>query len=250
MSVSWPANTIINYEFLGELKIMTHAKIANALEGIKWPFAMICIVLLPPATLQLFHQITPLLHSLTFKSYFMYGFFGFFVILSVFSHFMFNLFMPFEHEISHGIFVTLTFNKVTALKVFEEGGKIEYQGTSNWLILLAPYFFPTVALFVAIGTGFLDPKWKSWGQFWLGVSIAYQLFSTLVETELRQPDLIQSGIPFSVMTLPFLNVLSYSLLTAYLTGGLRAIGLTFKEILISPVNPCYLVAKWVFFHAH
>ena len=227
---------------------MLHARIAYVLDEIKWPFAICCGLLLPATCMQLFLQLKPLFHSLSYRSPFFHGFYCFFILLAVFSHFIFNLFMTFEHEFNHGVFAALTGNKVTALKVFENGGKLEYQGTANWLISLAPYFFPTVALSVGIFTEFWDPKWRWLAEFCLGASIAYQLFSTLVETELSQPDLIESGIPFSIMTLPFLNVFSYSILTAYLTGGFHGIMKTLQALFASPLNPSLTALKWLIKH--
>lgn len=229
--------------------IMLHSKSAKFLENIKFPLAILSLALLPAACLQLYYQVLPLVHDQSIRSPFVLGFLSFFIFMVIFSHFTFNLFMTFEHELTHGIFAILTFNKVVALKVFENGGKLEYEGTSNWLILLAPYFFPTVALCVGVAIGLLDQKLRWWGQFWLGTSIAYQLFSTVIETELKQRDLIECGLAFSVVTLPFLNALSYILLTAYMTGGWHGILLSSKALITSQFNPImvidnYLIKIW------
>ena len=54
-----------------------------------------------------------------------------------------------EHELTHMIFALLTFHRINSFKVTDkEGGYIQYYGVGggNWLITVAPYFFPTMSI--------------------------------------------------------------------------------------------------------
>ena len=61
-----------------------------------------------------------------------------------------SFFAIMEHELTHMLFAVLTFHKPRGLDVNQDvGGSFSFEGKGNWLIALAPYFFPTF-LFVNI----------------------------------------------------------------------------------------------------
>lgn len=125
-----------------------------------------------------------------------------------------------EHELTHALFGLLTFRMITGIKVtWNKGGHVTFPGPVNWSILIAPYWFPTATfvlfLLIALGGVAMTPVWGAA----LGVSVAYHLTSTWIETHAEQSDLRRVGFPFCWCTLPFLNVWAYGMVIALLTGG-------------------------------
>ena len=57
------------------------------------------------------------------------------------------------HELTHAFFALLTFHKVKGIRINPDdtGGAMSFEGEGNWLIIIAPYFFPLYALFVMGG---------------------------------------------------------------------------------------------------
>ena len=48
------------------------------------------------------------------------------------------------HEFTHAFFALLTFHKVKGINLNpdDSGGSMSFEGEGNWLIVVAPYFFP------------------------------------------------------------------------------------------------------------
>ena len=107
-----------------------------------------------------------------------------------------------EHEATHALFALLTFNRVTNLHAGQGNGSVSYQGTGNWLISLAPYFFPTFCVPVLLMLQVAVVPARPWLLGVLGFCLAMQLHSTWVETHLQQTDLLRHGRWASVCILP------------------------------------------------
>ena len=56
------------------------------------------------------------------------------------------------HELTHAFFAILTFHKVKqiVLNPDDSGGNMTFEGEGNWLIIIAPYFFPLFGLIAMI----------------------------------------------------------------------------------------------------
>jgi hypothetical protein len=89
-----------------------------------------------------------------------------------------------KHELCHNLFAILTFRKPTGLHVTAgKGGQFQHEGKSNFLMLLAPYFFPLLsALMMLISLLGI----RSIGLFLalLGATIAFDLFTALKDIRL------------------------------------------------------------------
>lgn len=136
-----------------------------------------------------------------------------------------SLLSTFEHELTHALFAWATFHPVVGLKAsWRKGGEMQFKGKGNWLIALAPYFFPTASLFVALALFWVPPEHLPWANGLLGASVAYHVTSTSVELHLKQKDLKVAGWLFSALFLPAANVIAYSLILAFALGGIGAMG--------------------------
>ena len=66
------------------------------------------------------------------------------------------------HEMTHAFFALLTLHKVKSLRVNPEndGGAMSFEGPANWLIIIAPYFFPLFGMCVMLGISVYTHYWQ------------------------------------------------------------------------------------------
>jgi hypothetical protein len=189
---------------------------------LKWPVAVVAVVLLPNsvmASLDLLRRIVseprpvlPLLGGLVLYVVLWWCLFR----RPIFGSFLSTL----EHELTHALFALATFHKVTGLRAsWRSGGHMTYQGSGNWLITIAPYFFPTICLFLLAASVLLPQTLLDPIGVLMGATIAYHVTSTYRETHAGQSDLNQVGWLFCLLFLPTANLLSYGVLLSFCYGG-------------------------------
>jgi hypothetical protein len=132
-----------------------------------------------------------------------------------------------EHELTH-LIVGLLFLKIpVGLRVSaHEGGEVRQIGfgsTGQTWVALAPYFFPTISLFVLIIAYFIDLNTKTLLAV-LGWTTAFHLVTNWGETSFRQPDLQKAGILKTLLILPVMNLISYGSILAFVAGGSGGFG--------------------------
>ena len=192
------------------------------LAAAKWPFAVLAVLLLPGAIVELFHVLGTLASAPIHYGPFLVG--GV-VYYWLWKHFFRkrsfgSMLSTLEHELTHALFGLLTFRMIRSLNVtWNQGGHVTFPGRVNWAILIAPYWFPTATFFlffmITLGGISITPAWSAA----LGVTVAYHLTSTWIETHSEQSDLRKVGFPFCWCSLPFLNVWAYGMVAALVTGG-------------------------------
>ncbi len=117
----------------------------------------------------------------------------------------------FAHELSHVIWAWLTGARVYSMKVGRERGSVEVSDT-NFLIMLAPYFFPLytvvviavyylLALFVDMQSFFL--VWL----FLIGSTYGFHLTFTISALQHHQTDVAKQGRLFSYVVILLMNLL-------------------------------------------
>jgi Peptidase M50B-like len=107
----------------------------------------------------------------------------------------------FGHELTHALWAWLFGGKVKKFKAASNGGHVVVT-KSNFLICLAPYFFPLyVALVVLVfGIGHLIWNWKLylvWFHLLLGAAYAFHLTLTWHILKTEQSDITSQGYLFS-----------------------------------------------------
>jgi hypothetical protein len=131
-----------------------------------------------------------------------------------------SFFSTLEHELTHALFALATFHPIVDLGAsWSSGGHVRYRGGTNWLIAVAPYFFPTLAIAVALGTAWLPHVAPGPGHALLGAAFGYHLTSTWRETHAGQPDLREAGRLFSILFLPSANLVACGLVLGGALGG-------------------------------
>lgn len=129
------------------------------------------------------------------------------------------------HELTHALWTWLFGGRVKRLRATSKGGYVVIT-RSNFLITLAPYFFPLYALMWMAGFEVGRRFWGWDGFLWvfhfgLGALYAFHITLTAHVLQTRQPDLQSEGVFFSVMVIWLGNVVIPLLLLPGLVAGQR-----------------------------
>lgn len=128
-------------------------------------------------------------------------------------HFLFKkpiLTYVFGHELTHALFAMLFGGSVKAFHASERGGQVTVT-KSNFVITLAPYFFPLYT-FIALVLYILMPAAGVRGAagvlvFFAGATFSFHLLLTLIFLHADQKDIREHGGIFSYPLIYLFNVL-------------------------------------------
>ena len=115
------------------------------------------------------------------------------------------------HELTHAMGSLMMGGRVGKIKVGKEGGHVELTKT-NFVITLAPYFFPFYT-FLVIASYYLAGIWlevephKAWWLGAVGITWAFHITFTIHMLADRQPDIQEHGRVFSYTVIYLMNVL-------------------------------------------
>lgn len=147
-----------------------------------------------------------------------------------------------EHELTHAIFAWATGHRIVAIRAsLERGGEVRFVGQGNWLITLAPYFFPTAALALLLLACLMPISVLPWQGFFLGIALGFHIVSTYRETHRDQSDLKSVGARFCWMFLPTANLAVLGLLLAWAHGGTSDVSVWLKHV-CAPASA--LMERW------
>ena len=198
------------------------ARIDQAIEWMKWPVAFVALCGLPLFAWGLLRLIGHVLVHPMGVLPLAIGAFGFILLWrrwldnSRFGQWLITL----EHELTHAIFAWLTGHRIVGFRAtLGRGGEVRFVGRGNWLITLAPYFFPTAALALLLLAYLMPISFLPWRGFFLGIALGFHIVSTYRETHRDQSDLKSVGSKFCWMFLPTANLAVLGLLIAWAHGG-------------------------------
>lgn len=139
----------------------------------------------------------------------------------------------FIHELTHLIFAYLFGKRVSRFVVSKQGGQVTMSGT-NFLITLAPYFFPLLPALVLAGGVILewsvgDDRFRPAVAFLAGFSLAFHGVMTLRTLSISQPDIARSGKIFSWPVICFFGIL-FSGSVIFVAAGGDAFGLFMSRL--------------------
>ncbi len=141
------------------------------------------------------------------------------------------------HEFAHTFFALLTFHKIKHIRLNPDdtGGEMGFIGDGNWLIIIAPYFFPLFALIYMIVMSFLPPQ-IIWHGI-LGYFLGYHIDTVGSQIHDKQTDLPKVGYKFCLMFLPGINLMTIGSILAF---NIRGWGGIIKYInLVNQINVQY-----------
>jgi len=116
----------------------------------------------------------------------------------------------FGHELTHALWVWVFGGEVKKFKATSDGGHVVVSKT-NFLIALAPYFFPLYAVLVVtlFAAGHWLWNWQrflAWFHLLLGAAYAFHLTLTWHVLKTRQTDITSQGYLFSAVIIFLGNV--------------------------------------------
>ncbi len=211
------------------------------IELFKWPVAVYMLISLP-AYIQSLHYFKFM--SLPYVALFA-GFFLFFISRSMMDSTVKSDMEIVAHEMTHAFFALLTFHKVTGIRVANDnsGGNMAFEGEGNWLIVIAPYFFPLFGFFYMIAfsiyTHFAPANLIMNGV--MGFFIGYHLDTVGSQIHEKQTDLPKVSYKFCALFLPAANLWAVGSMLAFNTRGWN--GVWVYQNLISYLNERNF--KWV-----
>lgn len=142
------------------------------------------------------------------------------------------------HEFTHTFFALLTFHKVSHIRIHPDdtGGEMSFMGKGNWLIIIAPYFFPLFCVIYMCFMYFLPTGFIF--HFILGYFLGYHLDTVFSQIHPDQTDLKKVGYPFCFIFLPGINLLTIGSILAFNIKGLHGVSDYF--LLINKINITYV----------
>lgn len=197
--------------------------------------ALLGIVLLPFCAGFLW-QFAATAASIAYRPLVPYWFVGGF-LLYLLVHFLFKkpiLSYVVGHELTHALFAMLFGGSVKAFHATERGGQVRIT-KSNFIITLAPYFFPLytfaalLAYWLARAAG--APMLEPWLVLLAGAAFAFHVILTLVFLGTDQNDIREHGAFFSYPLILLFNVI----LTALLVRLLLAQDMDYLRFLIDGI---------------
>jgi len=189
---------------------------------LKWPTAAAALLLLPSCVVAVARLALTIAHEPTPMMWFAAGAGGYWLAWRlVLRRPLLGSFLPtLEHELTHALFALITFHPIIAVKATWRGrGVMRYVGEGNWLITIAPYFFPTLSVLLMLVIGLVPGTWRQTAATLLGVTVAYHVISTWRETHMGQPDLQKVGLPFAIGLLPSANLAALGAVLSFAHGG-------------------------------
>ena len=195
------------------------------IELLKWPVALYMLLSLPAYIQSLYYfKFTKLQYVALFG-----GFFLFFISRSMMDSSVKSNMEIVAHEMTHAFFALLTLHKVTGIRVEGDnsGGNMSFEGEGNWLIVIAPYFFPLFGFFYMIAfsvyTHFAPSNLILNGI--LGFFIGYHLDTVGSQIHEKQTDLPKVSYKFCAMFLPAANLWAVGSMLAFNTRGWAGVSL-------------------------
>jgi hypothetical protein len=186
---------------------------------LKWPVAILALILAPGLLYALYFVLVEVAHRPSACVPFVIGAGAYALVWLALGGRRLGFWVTLEHEFTHALFAWATFHPVVGFRAtMSGGGHIRYLGRGNWLIAIAPYFFPTLSLIAIAVLSWMPPHHLWVGGAVLGVTIAYHALSTWSETHRHQTDLREVGWLFCLPFLASVNAFVFGLLIAYVCG--------------------------------
>lgn len=189
------------------------------IELFKWPVAVYMLLSLPAYLQSLsYFNFMNIRYIVLFG-----GFFLFFISRSMMDGSVKTNMEIAAHEMTHAFFALLTLHKVQGIRVEGDnsGGNMSFEGEGNWLIVIAPYFFPLFGFFFMIIISFFvsmtDTHLLINGI--MGFFIGYHLDTVGSQIHEKQTDLPKVSYKFCAMFLPSANLLMLGSMLAFNTQG-------------------------------
>ncbi len=189
-------------------------------------------ILLLPFCLGFIWELASTATSIVYEPLIPYWFFGG-ILAYLVVHFLFRqpiLTYVVGHELTHALFAVLFGGSVKAFHASEKGGQVHIT-KSNFIITLAPYFFPLYA-YLALGAFWIvrAAGWRAFEPWFVllgGAAFCFHVVLTVVFLQTDQNDIREHGAFFSYPLILLFNIV----LTALIVRLLLARDMSFLAFL-------------------
>ena len=223
--------------------------IDSFIEVLKWPVALVMVILFMPAFITMMDF---LYVHLTLRNALMFGM-PFIAVCAIYisiAHNTSSFLSVFEHELTHLVFGILTLHRPKSLNVQSHAsGQVSFAGKGNWLIALAPYFFPLFPFLIILSSlvyMWMDQPLPMMFLPILGTVTGYHLCTNIESFHAGQTDFKVAGYTFSVLFLPTANLLSYGFLFAYASLGWSGVPIFYQMLYANTINSIQNVVQSFF----
>lgn len=193
---------------------------------IKWPVAFYMLVSLPA-----FFSSIDFFNFKNFKYLALgAGFFMYFIARTMADSSVKTSMQIVAHELTHSFFALITFHKVKHIRLDPEGqgGEMGFTGGGNWLITIAPYFFPLFGFFYMLIIP-LFPENIIFNGI-LGYILGYHVDTVGSQIHDKQTDLPKVTYKFCWMFLPGANFWVIGSIFAFNSKGWEGVKIYFDLI--------------------
>ena len=192
------------------------------LRFIKWPVALLMGVTFYPALIALIQMIGRTF-SQEIALYFLIPIIGIMVIWGIVPGLSGSALTIFAHELTHMLAAILTGHKPKNMSIIpDKGGSFTYQGKGNWLITIAPYFFPTFPFLWMLGGIWFEYQgqpFPNWYIMTFGALVGYHVVSNFYQIHSEQTDFKKAGYLFSALFIPGANIFLIGYLWSFALNG-------------------------------
>ncbi len=127
----------------------------------------------------------------------------------------------FGHELTHAFWTILFRGKIKEFNVSSKNGSV-VATKNNFLISLAPYFFPVytfLIIFIFYILAFFLPvsKYIEWLFFFVGISYSFHIFLNFESLSIGQSDVKKTGKIFSYIVIAILNIIIAVVVIKFIT---------------------------------
>jgi len=165
-----------------------------------------------------------------FFDFFVYGILAYVLAFALLLRRRFAFWSTFEHELTHILFAVAMFKPVYAMMVIDGmGGGTLIGKRVNFLIVLAPYFFPTFPLMALLLKPVIQPIYFKYYLFVMGFLMGYHFISSFKESKTFQPDLQQTGLFFSGVFIFLMHAIFISGIILLLLDGWGSLWLFLQD---------------------
>jgi len=155
----------------------------------------------------------------------------------------------FGHELTHILWSMLFGGKMQEMYVSRDEGGYTTYSRGNFLVTLAPYFFPLYAFFFLILHLIVAAKYRPYIDGLVGFSIAFHVMLTLYSIRHGQPDLNRAGVVFSLAFIYMMNCFVLGTIVCIATGGGTFVFWRDGISIFNEVAPTIsTVANWIVSH--
>jgi len=155
----------------------------------------------------------------------------------------------FGHELTHAFWTILFRGKIKEINVSSKNGSV-VATKSNFLISLAPYFFPVytfLIIFIFYILAFFLPvsKYIEWLFFFVGISYSFHIFLNFESLSTGQSDVKKTGKIFSYIVIAILNIIIAVVVLKFITPEKIILKKYFFESWTVALNLCEFVRRYL-----